>query len=117
MKLSQQSLIPLVITISFLAAASVSSNESPLRIIRGKVLDKHDAPLPTAVIYLGNYRINNIRTCASDTQGRCPFAGLIPFDDYEIHVEHHDWISKARTVSHLDSKSEVEIDQRADKKR
>jgi hypothetical protein len=106
----------LVVMFSFAAVAFGGADQSSLRIVRGRVLDAQNLPLPSAFVYLQNLRIHRIRTFITDKQGRYHFAGLIPFDDYTVFASYQDWTSKTRALSHFDSKSDLLIDLKVDKK-
>lgn len=79
---SRNNVLLLVVIFSLGGVAFGGADQSPLRIVRGRVLDAHNLPLPSAIVYLQNLRIQRIRTFITDKQGRYHFAGLIPFDDY-----------------------------------
>jgi hypothetical protein len=100
----------------FAAVAFGGADQSPLRIVRGRVLDAHNLPLPSAIVYLQNLRIQRIRTFITDKQGRYHFAGLIPFDDYTVRASYQSWTSKTHALSNIDSKSDLLIDLKVDKK-
>jgi protocatechuate 3,4-dioxygenase beta subunit len=83
-----RTVILLVVMFSFAADALGGADQSPLRIVRGRVLDAHNLPLPSAIVYLQNLRIQRIRTCITDKQSRYHFAGLVPFDDYTVRASY-----------------------------
>lgn len=112
---SRKNVLPLVVLFSLGCVAFGGADQSPLRIVRGRVLDAHNLPLPSAIVYLQNLRIQRIRTCITDEQGRYHFAGLIPFDDYTVRASYQSWTSKTHALPHFDSKLDLLIDLKVDK--
>ena len=99
------------------AADAEQKKESQLRTVFGAVLDKDDSPLPTGVVYLKNLRTLTVRTYIADDKGEYRFSGLDPNVDYEIHAEHGDFTSPKRTISSFDSRREISITLKVDKKK
>jgi Carboxypeptidase regulatory-like domain len=91
--------------------------ESQLRTVRGTVVDKDEAPVETAVVYLKNVRTQDITTHLSEKDGQFRFSGLDLNVDYEIHAEHEGWISSSRSVSNFDNRKEYVVTLRLDHKK
>lgn len=100
-----------------LAAAQDAKHEAQLRTVRGVVMDKSEAPVPSAVVFLKNTRSNAIRSYISDDQGNYRFSGLDPNTDYEVHAEKDGVQSQTRTVSSFDSKKEIVLNLKIEKKK
>jgi Carboxypeptidase regulatory-like domain len=98
-------------------AAANQKGESELRTVRGTVVDKQDSPLASGVVYLKNLRTLTVKTYISDDNGQYRFSGLDPNVDYEIHAEHKDLTSAKRTISSFDSRKEIVINLKTDKKK
>ena len=62
------------------------ARESELRTVRGTVIDKQEAPVDSAVVYLRNVHTQDITTHLSDNEGQFRFSGLDLNVDYEIHA-------------------------------
>jgi hypothetical protein len=80
-------------------------------------MDKTESPLASAVVFLKNTRSNAIRSYISDSEGNYRFSGLDPNIDYEIHAEKDGAQSNTRTISSFDSKKEIVVNLKLDKKK
>jgi hypothetical protein len=94
-----------------------SKKDAQVRTVRGAVLDKDENTLPKGVVYLQNKRTSEIRTYISDDEGQYRFSGLDPNADYEIHAELNGMTSIVRTVSSFDTRKEIVIDLKIDRKK
>jgi len=101
----------------FVAAAQDSKKETQLRTVRGLVSDKSDNPLPNSVVFLKNLRSNAVRSNFADTEGNYRFSGLDPNTDYEVHAEMEGAKSPVRSVTSLDSRKEIVINLKIDRKK
>ncbi len=100
-----------------LAAAQDAKREAQLRTVRGVVMDKSESPVSSGVVFLKNTRSNAVRSYISDDQGNYRFSGLDPNADYEIHAEKDGATSSTRTVSSFDSKKEIVLNLKIEKKK
>src|ERR1700686_3037646 len=113
----------ILITLAALAATVLFAQNKPkkgepeLRTVRGTVVDKDEAPIDSAVIYLKNVRTQDITTHISDPDGQFRFAGLDLNVDYEIHAEHDGWASSSRSVSNFDTRKEFVVTLKLDRKK
>lgn len=110
-------IVPLMVALAVGSAAQDKKRQAQLRTVRGSVLDKQENPLPTGVVYLKNLRTLAVRTYIADDAGHYRFSGLDPNVDYEIHAEHQDWTSAKRTVSTFDSRKEIVLNLKVDRKK
>jgi hypothetical protein len=94
-----------------------SKKETQLRTVRGVVTDKSDNPLPNSVVFLKNLRTNSVRSNFADSEGNYRFSGLDPNADYEVHAEFEGAKSPARNVSYLDSRREMVINLKIERKK
>jgi hypothetical protein len=101
----------------FTGAAQDSKKETQLRTVRGVVTDKSENPLPNSVVFLKNVRTNAVRSNFADTEGNYRFSGLDPNADYEVRAEFEGAKSPLRTVSSLDSRKEIVINLKIDRKK
>ncbi|HXM16921.1 MAG TPA: carboxypeptidase-like regulatory domain-containing protein [Candidatus Eremiobacteraceae bacterium] len=112
----------LIATLSVAAAPQdkdkeAAKHEASLKSVRGLVTDKAESPMPASVVFLKNNRSNAIRSYISDDAGNYRFSGLDPNVDYEIHAEKDGAKSQTRTISSFDSKKEIILNLKIDKKK
>jgi len=100
-----------------LTLAQNSKKEAQLRTVRGMVSDKEDKPLHNAVVFLKNLRTNTVISHYSDEEGNYRFSGLDPNADYEIYAEFESEKSASRTVSPLDSRKDMTLNLKVDRKK
>jgi hypothetical protein len=91
--------------------------ESELRTVRGTVVDKEEAPVETAVVYLKNVHSQDIITHLSDADGTFRFSGLDLNVDYEIHAEREGVTSSTRSISNFDTRKEFVLTLKLDRKK
>jgi hypothetical protein len=99
------------------ATAQGSKKEPQLRTVSGVVADKEDKPVANSVVFLKNLRTNVVLSHFTDDGGTYRFSGLDPNVDYEIRAEAGDQKSAPRTVTSLDSRKEITLNLRLDKKK
>jgi hypothetical protein len=97
--------------------AQGSKKETQLRSVRGIVTDKADKPIQNSVVFLKNSRTNVVLSHFTDEQGSYRFSGLDPNVDYEIHAEAEDQKSATRTVTSFDSRKEITMNLKLDRKK
>jgi len=118
--ISRRQLFSVILAVLFFtafAAAQDSKREAPLRTVRGVTTDKSDTPIPGSIVFLKNTRTNNVSTHIADDAGNYRFSGLDPNVDYEIHAEKDDSKSPVRTISSFDSRKEIVLNLKIDKKK
>jgi hypothetical protein len=112
-----------LVAIAALAATVLFAQEKPkgkeseLRTVRGTVVDKEEAPVDTAVVYLKNVHTQDIITHLSDSDGTFRFSGLDLNVDYEIHAEKDGITSSTRSVSNFDTRKEFVLTLKLDRKK
>jgi hypothetical protein len=99
------------------AAAQDAKKEAQLRTVHGLVLDKAENPVSESVVFLKNERNNIVRTLYTDSTGKYRFSGLDPNTDYEIYAQKNDLKSSTRTVTSYDSRKDIELNLRIDRKK
>lgn len=97
--------------------AQNSKKEPQLRTVSGLVTDKADNPIQNAVVFLKNLRTDIVLSHFTDDQGNYRFSGLDPNVDYEIHAEFDGQKSSTRTVSPLESRKEIVLNLKVDRKK
>ena len=99
------------------AIAQDKKREAQLRTVRGVVMDKSDSPVSGSVVFLKNSRTNSVRSSYTDDTGSNRFSGLDPNADYELHAEKEGTKSATRTVSSFDSRKDIVLNLKIDKKK
>jgi hypothetical protein len=100
-----------------MASAQSSKKETQLRTVQGFVADKEEKAIENGVVFLKNTRTNIVLSHFTDEQGNYRFAGLDPNVEYEIHAEFGDQKSAVRAVSPLDSRKEITLNLKVDRKK
>jgi hypothetical protein len=99
------------------AIAQDKKREARLRTVHGTVVDKEENELPGGVVYLKNTRTQVVKTNIAQERGEFRFSGLDPNVDYEIHAETEGMTSTKRTISSFDSRKEIVVTLKVDKKK
>lgn len=110
----------LAVILAVFAAVGVAQDkkhEAQLRTVRGVVTDKSDNPVSGSVVFLKNVRTNSVRSSYTDESGSYRFSGLDPNADYELHAEKEGAKSQTRTVSSFDSRKDIVLNLKIDKKK
>ena len=94
-----------------------AKREAQLRSVSGVVIDKSDSPIAAGVVFLKNTRTNSVRSYISDNSGNYRFSGLDPNADYELHAEKDGAKSQIHTISSFDSRKEMVLNLKLDKKK
>ena len=123
MKLPRMPGLAVFIMLAALAATALIAQEKPkgkeseLRTVRGTVVDKDEAPVDSAVVYLKNVHTQDIITHLSDSDGTFRFSGLDLNVDYEIHAEQNGWTSSTHSISNFDTRKEFVLTLKMDHKK
>ena len=99
------------------ATAQDKKHEAQLRTVHGLVIDKSENPISGSVVFLKNMRTNSVRSSYTDDTGGYRFSGLDPNADYELHAEKDNQKSTTRTVSSFDSRKDIVLNLKIDKKK
>jgi protocatechuate 3,4-dioxygenase beta subunit len=91
------------------AGAAADKNAPQTRLLTGEVMDKGEAPVPNAVVYLKNIKTLAVKTFITDTNGQYRFPALAPNVDYEIYAEHNGKKSDTKTLSSFDTRPKAII--------
>ncbi|MFY9801612.1 MAG: carboxypeptidase-like regulatory domain-containing protein [Candidatus Acidiferrales bacterium] len=91
--------------------------EAQLKTLHGSVIDKDENPVPSSVVYLKNVKSQSVKTYIADDSGNYRFSGLDPNVDYELHAEHDGLTSSTRTISSFDSRRDIEVVLKLNKKK
>jgi hypothetical protein len=99
------------------AVAQDAKREAQLRTVHGIVQDKSENAVSESVVFLKNTRTNVVRSSYTDSTGKYRFSGLDPNADYEIHAEKESSKSSTRTVSSFDSRKDITLNLKIEKKK
>jgi hypothetical protein len=97
--------------------AQDKKKDAQLRTVRGAVVDKDENPVAEAVVHLKNLKTQSIKTHIAGEKGEFRFSGLDPNIDYEIHAEYQELASARRGLSSFDSRKEIVVHLKLDRKR
>src|SRR6266704_4000235 len=118
--MTKHRMVALMIILAGIALASLPSAAKDKgdagRLLTGRVIDKQDAPLPSAGVYLANTRTRAVKTFIVGQDGNYRFPALSPNVDYEVYAQYQGNKSDTKTVSQFDSRSQVNINLRIDTK-
>jgi hypothetical protein len=109
--------VGLLLCSTFAVAQQDAKKEGQLRTVRGVVMDKSETPIPNSVVFLKNLRTNSVRSSFADAEGNYRFSGLDPNADYEVHAEFEGSKSPTRTANALDSRREITLNLKVDRKK
>ena len=115
-------IVTLLVLLSWVAVASAYAKDKDKdkeiagRMLTGKVLDRHDNPLPDAVVYLANTRTRAVKSYIIGADGAYHFPELSPNIDYEVYAQFKGQKSETKTVSQFDDRKTVNIILRIDVK-
>lgn len=100
-----------------MAQATNVAERERLKNVSGSVVDKSDAPLSGAVVYLKNTKTLAVKSFISNDQGQFRFNALSPNVDYELYAEFNGVRSGTKTISSFDSKADVTMTLKVDVKK
>jgi hypothetical protein len=103
----------LLLMLSVTGNALDKKDKSQGRLLSGKVLDRQDNPVVSAVVYLTNTRTHAIKTYIVGQDGTYRFPGLSSVD-YEVYAQYNNHKSDTRSVSQFDDRPQVYIDLKID---
>ena len=105
-----------------LILATVAFGQKPgkgtqLRTVQGIVVDKDENGIASAIVYLEDLSSKTIKSHITDRDGHFTYSGLDPNVDYELHAEHEDMTSSTHRISSFDTRREVNIELKIDRKK
>jgi hypothetical protein len=103
----------ILLTISVTGSALDKKDRAQGRLLSGKVLDRQDNPIVSAVVYLTNTRTHAVKTYIVGQDGAYRFPGLSSVD-YEVYAQYNNHKSDTRSVSQFDDRPQVYIDLKID---
>ncbi len=103
--------------LTFAQSSKQDKKEAQLRTVHGTVADKSETPVPNAIVFLKNARTNSVSSRFADSEGNYKFSGLDPNADYEVHAELDELKSAAKTVSSFESRKDIVLNLKLDRKK
>lgn len=95
-------------------SVSAQSRGPVQRTVQGKVVDKSDAPLKGAVVYLKDGHTLSVMSKITDDQGAYRFGQLSQNTDYELWAESNGKKSKTKTISSFESRNSFNFNLKVD---
>ncbi len=99
----------------FASSAFAQRGAPPQRVVQGKAVDKADAPIKGAVVYLKDDHTLSVRSYITDDNGSYRFGQLAQNTDYELWAESDGKKSAVKTISSFDSKNQFNINLKIEK--
>lgn len=110
-------LLIVLVGIAMVSLPSIAKDKGDAgRLLTGRVVDKQDAPLASAVVYLANTRTRAVKTFIVGQDGNYRFPALSPNIDYEVYAQYQGHKSDTKNVSQFDTRPQVNINLRIDTK-
>jgi hypothetical protein len=79
------------------------------RTLTGRVVNRQDAPLQKAIVYLKNTKTLAIKTYITEQDGSYRFPALAINVDYEVYAEYQGARSDTKTLSGFDNRRQANI--------
>jgi hypothetical protein len=99
-----------------LPAALVAQQAEAPRVVQGKVVDKADAAIKGATVFLKDGRTLSIRSYVAGDDGSYRFGQLSGSADYQLWAELNGKKSTVRNISSFDTRNEFNITLKIDTK-
>ncbi|HLN02844.1 MAG TPA: carboxypeptidase-like regulatory domain-containing protein [Bryobacteraceae bacterium] len=106
----------LLLTAASALEAKKKNPEDSLRTVQGTVTDAAENQVNGAIVQLKNTKTLQIRSFVTQEHGAYYFHGLSPNVDYEVRADFQGASSPTKTVSSFDSRKEVAINLKLEKK-
>jgi len=90
--------------------------EENTRMVQGTVCDPAENPVDGAVVQLKDTKSLRVRSYITKDDGLYRFYGLSPDVDYEVKASHQGRLSDSKTVSLFDSRKQITINLKLEKK-
>ena len=114
MRKLQRMIVLAVATMASVAALTASAaaqrgSQADSRTLTGRVLNRQDAPVAKAIVYLKNTKSLAIKTYITEQDGSYHFPALATNVDYEVYAESQGARSDTKTLSGFDSRRQANI--------
>ena len=98
------------------AASAQKKGDTGTRTVQGVVTDPSDTPVANAVVKLENMKTQAIRSYITKDDGSYKFFELSTENDYKVHADFQGASSPSKTISSFDSRREVVMNLKLNKK-
>ena len=98
----------------FAAPSMAKEREAPGRLLLGKVMDRHDNPLPNAIVYVTDTRTHAVKTYIVGSDGTFRFPALAANVDYEVYAQVNGKASDTKRVSQFDDRKVINVELKID---
>lgn len=102
-------LVAIVAIPALMASALEQRGQADSRTLTGRVLDRQDAPVQKAIVYLKNMKTLAIKTYITEQDGGYRFPALATNVDYEVYAESQGARTDTKTLSSFDSRRQANI--------
>ena len=96
-------------TFAHTASAAAATVAAAQRTVQGRVVDKQDAAITGAVVYLKDTRSLSVKSYLTDEQGHFHFGQLADGADYEVWAEQNGKRSSSKSISQFNSKLDIQF--------
>lgn len=104
----------LILTLLALPVLAKEKDSSPGRLLTGKVVNRDDAPLANAVVYVTDTRTHAVKTYIVGPDGNYRFPALAANVEYEVYAQFNGKVSDTKRVSQFDDRKTVIVQLRVD---
>jgi hypothetical protein len=104
----------LIFALLALPASAKEKDTSPGRLLTGKVVNRDDAPLANAVVYVTDTRTHAVKTYIVGPDGNYRFPALASNVEYEVYAQFNGKVSDTKRVSQFDDRKVVIVQLRVD---
>ena len=94
---------------------AIFAQQQTQRIVQGKVVDKSDAGLKGATVYLKDAHTLSVKSYIASDDGSYRFGQLVQNTDYEVWAEIGGKKSSVKNISSFDTRNEFNITLKIDK--
>jgi hypothetical protein len=109
-------MVAAVLALALCAGFAQKKGEPPTRSVQGAVTNPDDSAVSGAVVQLKNTKTLQIRSFITKEDGLYHFYDLSPDVDYELKADYQGASSPAKTLSSFDSRKQVTLNLKLNKK-
>ncbi len=103
----RQPLRPAVLVLALALCGASAAAQGGTRVVKGQVLDENGKPVAGAVVRLKDKTTKKEVSVTTDKNGRYQFNSVKLRSDYRIHAEKAERRSRSRSISQMDTRTEI----------